>query len=153
MTELAIVRHTDDPLTLDSIRKRWTDYPPSLDTPDGGRVVSPVGPEHLGLERGNFRFVQVERVNWQRPSLAYDLTSETYSLNATTFTATRVWTEWDQATKDAWVAAKKTEEVDAYLLHGPAFVSYEIAKRAGLVTTRQQFASFVRNNWPDPELP
>lgn len=153
MTEVCVVRFTDTPITEASIVRRWNDYPPALELPGKKRIVSPVDASHLGAELGQYRFVEIVRVDWNRPGLAYDLVSTELVLGATTLTMTKVWSAWDQATRDAWVAARKTELVDDYLLQGSAFVSYEIARQAGLVSTKQQFATFVRNNWPDPELP
>lgn len=150
MTEYAAVRHTDNPITRDSVVRLWTGYPRSLDLPNGKRLVSPVGVEHVGMEHGDFRFVEVVRVDWPRPGRAYTLESETYDLTATTLTATRVWTPWTQQELDNDTAARKQAEIDAWSGRGEASIMYQLAKQINPSLTPAQFATFVANNWPEP---
>lgn len=153
MPEVALVRYTDDPITVKSIVRRWKDYPPCLDTPDGGRAVSPVGPEHLGIEKGNLRFVEVIRENWKRPGTQFDKTDEVITIGPTSITGIRVWTAWGNASSNALIAARKKAQIDEYLAQPSTTIDFQVAKIAnGGNLTKAQFVAFVNKNWPDPVL-
>lgn len=158
MPEVAVVKFTDNPTTVDSVVRRWPDFPKSLDLPDGRRLVSPVDASALGLEYVNpktnvgFRFVEIIRVDWEKPGYTFDKTDETFVLGPTTLTATRVWTEWDQPTKDQTVAQIKEDQIEAYFESPSTRIIFELAKQINPALTQQQFITFVTNNWPDPVI-
>lgn len=150
MTECAVVRHMDNPITAASLIRLWSDFPKALELPNGKRIVSPVGPEHFGKELDQYRFVEVVRVDWNAPGQYYTKASETYSLGLVAITLTRTWTAWTQAEIDAFKAAQKQAQIADYLTSGVAAIDFALAKQVNPTLTKGQFATFAANNWSEP---
>ncbi len=150
--ETAIVKVTT-PFNLGDIWKRFpTGHPPSLNTPSGGRLVSPVDDTHIGLEtdwKGDtYRYVEVVRVDWARPTQRSVKMSETIELTATQVIGTRTWRERTQQEIDDAADQAAIEDANEWMASGPGLVAFEQYKNSDPSATRAKFQTRVRAIWP-----
>jgi hypothetical protein len=90
-----------------AIVRGWNALPPSLDLPNGKRVVSPVLEEHVGGELDGYRFVTVVEVGFDQQGPYYTPGGDTLSLDGGMLTVTRSWTAWTQEEIDAADQARR----------------------------------------------
>lgn len=145
MTECAIVRISDI-----RVYKEWPDFPRSIDTPDGGRLVSPVGAEHFGLEFRGYRFVERIRVNWDKPSPDHVEDGPiTHDLQPLTITLTRPWrllTAQEITDRDANTRAAR---ISAFADDPIATLLFWMAKDPPPADpTQAQFRTWLESKWP-----
>lgn len=100
------------------------------------------------MEYEEFRFVQVEQVDWSPPTPADVKVGITVELVGGLLTLIKVWRTRTQQEIDDNNAELRQEDIDDYLSDKSTTIVFELAKQIIPGLTKGQFSTFVHNKWP-----